>query len=1066
MNFSRFFVDRPIFASVLSIIIFVVGLISIPSLPVSEYPEVVPPSVQVSARYPGANPKTISETVATPLEEAINGVENMIYMKSVAGSDGTLTLNVTFKLGTDPDQAQVQVQNRVSQALPRLPEDVRRQGVTTQKQSPNLMMAVHLISPDDSLDATYIRNYAVLHIRDELSRIPGVGLAAVFGSGDYAMRLWVDPQKAAALGVTAADIVSSVREQNVQVSAGQIGASPMPNGSDFLISINAKGRLQSEEEFGNVVLKTGSDGEITRLRDVARVELASSQDSLRALLNGRQAVAIPIFQSPGSNSLEVSAAVREKMAELGEQFPEGLEWKVAYDPTVFVSTSISSVIKTLLEAVLLVVLVVILFLQTWRASLIPLLAVPVSIVGTFAVLLMLGFSINTLTLFAMVLAIGIVVDDAIVVVENVERNIEEGLTPLAAAHQAMREVSGPIVAISLVLCAVFVPMAFLDGITGQFYRQFATTIAIATIISAINSLTLSPALAATLLKPHGAKPDIPARIIERLFGWLFRPFNRFFQRNSERYQRVVGHSLKRRGIVFGAYLILLGGTFALFQQVPGGFIPVQDKTYLVGSIRLPEGASLDRTEEVARRVSELALETEGVANAAAFVGFNALQSTNTPNVGTVFILFDDFDERERSAQEIAAELNGKISQIKEGFAMTFMPPPIFGLGAGSGYSLYVQDRRGAGYGELQNATNMLAGALSQASGLSYPFSSYQANVPQMDAEVDRLQAKAQGVRMDDLFGTLQLYFGSMYINDFNLFGRTYQVVAQADAPFRDEVQDLDNLYTRNMNGEMVPISTMVTLRQSYGPDPVIRYNGYPAADLMGQSDPSMLSSSEALAAVEQVASQALPPGMQIQWTDLSFQQVNQGNAAMVVFPLAVLLVFLVLAALYESWVMPLAVILIVPMCLLAALFGVWATGGDNNVFVQVGLVVLMGLACKNAILIVEFARELEMDGKGPVEAALEACRLRLRPIIMTSVAFIAGVVPLVLASGAGAEVRNAMGITVFTGMIGVTLFGLFLTPVFYVALRKIAGGKISTSKNVSAQQVQDTPLPLEQPANG
>ncbi|WP_020411983.1 efflux RND transporter permease subunit [Microbulbifer sp. VTAC004] len=1066
MNFSRFFVDRPIFASVLSIIIFVVGLISIPSLPVSEYPEVVPPSVQVSARYPGANPKTISETVATPLEEAINGVENMIYMKSVAGSDGTLTLNVTFKLGTDPDQAQVQVQNRVSQALPRLPEDVRRQGVTTQKQSPNLMMAVHLISPDDSLDATYIRNYAVLHIRDELSRIPGVGLAAVFGSGDYAMRLWVDPQKAAALGVTAADIVSSVREQNVQVSAGQIGASPMPNGSDFLISINAKGRLQSEEEFGNVVLKTGSDGEITRLRDVARVELASSQDSLRALLNGRQAVAIPIFQSPGSNSLEVSAAVREKMAELGEQFPEGLEWKVAYDPTVFVSTSISSVIKTLLEAVLLVVLVVILFLQTWRASLIPLLAVPVSIVGTFAVLLMLGFSINTLTLFAMVLAIGIVVDDAIVVVENVERNIEEGLTPLAAAHQAMREVSGPIVAISLVLCAVFVPMAFLDGITGQFYRQFATTIAIATIISAINSLTLSPALAATLLKPHGAKPDIPARIIERLFGWLFRPFNRFFQRNSERYQRVVGHSLKRRGIVFGAYLILLGGTFALFQQVPGGFIPVQDKTYLVGSIRLPEGASLDRTEEVARRVSELALETEGVANAAAFVGFNALQSTNTPNVGTVFILFDDFDERERSAQEIAAELNGKISQIKEGFAMTFMPPPIFGLGAGSGYSLYVQDRRGAGYGELQNATNMLAGALSQASGLSYPFSSYQANVPQMDAEVDRLQAKAQGVRMDDLFGTLQLYFGSMYINDFNLFGRTYQVVAQADAPFRDEVQDLDNLYTRNMNGEMVPISTMVTLRQSYGPDPVIRYNGYPAADLMGQSDPSMLSSSEALAAVEQVASQALPPGMQIQWTDLSFQQVNQGNAAMVVFPLAVLLVFLVLAALYESWVMPLAVILIVPMCLLAALFGVWATGGDNNVFVQVGLVVLMGLACKNAILIVEFARELEMDGKGPVEAALEACRLRLRPIIMTSVAFIAGVVPLVLAGGAGAEVRNAMGITVFTGMIGVTLFGLFLTPVFYVALRKIAGGKISTSKNVSAHQVQDTPLPLEQPANG
>ena len=1045
MNFSRFFVDRPIFASVLSIIIFVVGLISIPVLPISEYPEVVPPSVAVTARYPGANPKTISETVATPLEEAINGVENMIYMKSVAGSDGTLSLTVTFKLGTDPDLAQVQVQNRVSQALPRLPEDVRRQGVTTQKQSPNLMMAVHLLSPDDRLDATYIRNYAVLHIRDELARIPGVGQAGLFGSGDYAMRLWIDPQKAATVGITANDIVAAVREQNVQVSAGQIGAPPMPGSSDFLISINANGRLQSAEQFGDVVLKTGANGEITRLSDIARIELSSSQDALRALLNGRQAVALPIFQAPGSNSLEVSQAVREKMAELDDQFPEGLDWEIAYDPTVFVSTSIKSVVQTLLEAVLLVVLVVILFLQTWRASLIPLLAVPVSIVGTFAVLQVLGFSINTLTLFGMVLAIGIVVDDAIVVVENVERNIEAGLKPLAAAHQAMREVSGPIIAISLVLCAVFVPMAFLDGITGQFYRQFAMAIAIATVISAINSLTLSPALAAALLKPHGAKQDLPARIIDRLFGWIFRPFNRFFQRNAERYEGLVGHSLRRRGLVFVIYALLLAGTVLIFNQVPGGFIPTQDKTYLIGSIRLPEGASLDRTEAVARRVSEMALETEGVANAAAFVGFNALQRTNTPNVGTVFILFDDFSKRDRTAQEIAAELNGKLSQIKEGFAVTFMPPPIFGLGAGSGYSLYVQDRNGAGYGALQNATNQLAGALSQQHGLSYPFSSYQANVPQLDADVDRLQAKAQGVALNDLFGTLQLYFGSLYINDFNLFGRTYQVMAQADAPFRDEIGDIDHLYTRNNRGEMVPINTMVTLRQSFGPDPVIRYNGYPAADLIGQSNPSVLSSSQALAAVEKVAGEQLPAGMDIEWTDLSFEQVNQGNAAMVVFPLALLLVFLVLAALYESWTLPLAVILIVPMCLLAALAGVKLTGGDNNLFVQVGLVVLMGLACKNAILIVEFARELEMQGRDSVSAALEACRLRLRPIIMTSVAFIAGVVPLVLASGAGSEVRNAMGITVFTGMIGVTLFGLLLTPVFYVALRKLAGKQLKTS---------------------
>ncbi|MAS66131.1 MAG: multidrug efflux RND transporter permease subunit [Pseudomonadales bacterium] len=1052
MNISRFFVDRPIFASVLSIIIFVVGLISIPMLPVSEYPEVVPPSVLVSASYPGANPKTISETVATPLEEAINGVEDMIYMKSVAGSDGSLALTVTFALGTDPDQAQVQVQNRVSQALPRLPEDVRQLGVTTQKQSPNLMMAVHLISPDDSLDATYIRNYAVLHIRDELARIPGVGQAGLFGAGDYAMRLWVDPQRATSLGVTAGDIVAAVREQNVQVSAGQIGAPPMPQGSDMLISINAKGRLDSTEAFGDIVLKTGADGEITRLRDVARIELAAQEDALRALLDGRQAVALPIFQSPGSNALDVSAAVRAKMAELAEDFPEGLSWEVAYDPTVFVSTSISSVITTLLEAVALVVLVVILFLQTWRASLIPLLAVPVSIVGSFAVLLMLGFSINTLTLFAMVLAIGIVVDDAIVVVENVERNIEQGLAPLAAAHQAMREVSGPIVAISLVLCAVFVPMAFLDGITGQFYRQFAVTIAITTVISAINSLTLSPALAATLLKPHGAEPDLPTRVINRSFGWLFRPFNRFFQRNAERYEGLVGRSLGRRGMVFVVYLLLLGVTVVMFRQVPGGFIPVQDKTYLIGSIRLPEGATLDRTEALARQVSDLALETEGVANAAAFVGFNALQGTNTPNVGTVFILFDDFDIRERTADEIAAEINGKLGQLKEGFAISFMPPPVFGLGAGSGYSLYIQDRRGNGYGALQQATDSMAMALSQTPGLGFPITSYQANVPQLDAEVDRLQAKAQGVRLDELFGTLQLYFGAQYINDFNLFGRTYQVRAQADAPFRDEPSDLDSLYVRNAAGEMVPLNTMVSLTPSFGPDPVIRYNGYPAADLIGQSDPAMLSSTETLDTVTAVAAKALPPGMQIQWTDLSFQQVNQGSAALVVFPVALLLVFLVLAALYESWVMPLAVILIVPMCLLAAMLGVWWTGGDANIFVQVGLVVLMGLACKNAILIVEFARELEMHGMETVKAALEASRLRLRPIIMTSVAFIAGVLPLVLAAGAGSEVRNAMGITVFTGMLGVTLFGLLLTPVFYVALRKLAGTSLAVEPTAHAEE--------------
>jgi multidrug efflux pump len=1037
MDFAKFFVDRPIFAAVLSIVIFVAGMITIPLLPLSEYPDVVPPTVQVRAVYPGANPKEIAETVASPLEEAINGVENMMYMKSVAGSDGVLGLTVTFNPGTDPDIAQVQVQNRVNQALARLPEDVRRLGVTTEKQSPNLTMVVHLTSPDGRYDSVYLRNYATLRMKDELARLPGIGQALIFGSGDYAMRIWIDPDKAAARGLTAGDIVRAVREQNVQVSAGQLGAPPTEN-SDFLVSINAQGRLVTEEEFGGIVLKTGVNGEVTRLADVARLELGASEYSLRSLLDNEQAVAIAIFQAPGSNALELSRDVRAKTAELAEFFPEGVDYDVVYDPTVFVSDSIRAVIKTLFEAVVLVVLVVILFLQTWRASIIPLIAVPVSIVGTFAVLLLLGFSINTLTLFALVLAIGIVVDDAIVVVENVERNIGDGLKPLAAAHQAMREVSGPIIAISLVLCAVFVPMAFLDGVTGQFYRQFAVTIAVATVISAINSLTLSPALAAALLKPHDAPRDAPTRLIDRLFGWVFRPFNRFFGRSSESYQRAVTKSLHRRGAVFAAYAALLVATGVMFQLVPGGFIPTQDKLYLIGGVQLPPGASLERTDDVVRKVSDIALSTEGVASAVAFPGLNALQFNNTPNTGTIFFGLTDFKDRKRSAEEITAELNMKFSSVQEAFSFAFMPPAILGIGTGSGYSLYVQDRAGLGYGELQNAVTGLSGALSQVPGMGYAISSYQSNVPQLDAEVDRAQAKAQGVALTDLFETLQVYLGSQYVNDFNRFGRTYRVMAQADARFRSGPEDIGELKTRNADGAMVPIGSMVHIAQSYGPDPVIRYNGYPAADLLGEADPRVLSSNEALAVVEAMAPQVLPAGMSFEWTDLSFQQVNQSGAALVVFPLAVLLAFLVLAALYESWTLPLAVILIVPMCMLSALLGVWALGGDNNIFVQVGLVLLMGLACKNAILIVEFARELEMQGRGIVDAALEACRLRLRPIIMTSITFTAAVVPLVLASGAGAEVRHALGVAVFAGMLGVTAFGLFLTPVFYVALRKMA----------------------------
>jgi len=1044
-DFSRFFVDRPIFAAVLSIIVFTAGLIAIPLLPVTEYPEVVPPTVTVRAVYPGANPKVIAETVATPIEEAINGVENMMYMKSVAGSDGVLAMTITFKQGTDPDLAQVQVQNRVSQALPRLPEEVRRLGVATQKRSINLMMVVHLLSPKSTYDTTYLRNYAVLNIKDELARIPGVGDALIFGAGDYAMRVWLDPDKVAARGLTAGDVVNAIRDQNIQVSAGQIGAPPQETAPSFTLPINAKGRLATVEDFGNIVIKSGGQGELARLKDVARIELGTADYALRSLLDNDQAVAIPILQAPGANAIEVSNQVRAKMAELAERFPTDVTWQVVYDPTIFVRSSIEAVVQTLLEAVMLVVVVVVLFLQTWRASIIPLIAVPVSIIGTLAVLLLLGFSINTLTLFGLVLAIGIVVDDAIVVVENVERNIGGGRSPLAAAHQAMREVSGPIIAIGLVLTAVFVPMAFLSGVTGQFYRQFAVTIAISTIISTINSLTLSPALAAALLKGRDEPPDRPTRVIDALLGWLFRPFNYGFRRSSEGYSGAVTRILRHRGPVFVLYLGLVGLTYFMFQTVPGGFIPTQDKLYLIGGVRLPEGASLDRTEAVVRRVSELALSTEGISHAVGFPGLNTLQFTNTPNTATVFFPLKGFDERKRPALEIVQELQGKLFSIQGAFGFAIMPPAIIGLGTGSGYSLYVEDRAGLGYGKLQGVVQQLTGAIMQVPGLTFPVSSYQANVPQIDIDVDREKAKAQGVALTDLFDTLQVYLGSLYVNDFNRFGRTYQVIAQADAPFRAREEQIGRLKTRNAQGELVPIGSMVKLSHTFGPDPVLHYNGYPAADLIGQADPRVMSSAQAMQAVAGVASHVLPNGMQFEWTDLSFQEATQGNAALIVFPLSVLLVFLVLSALYESWSLPLAVILIVPMCLLFALSGIWFIKGDNNIFVQVGLAVLMGLACKNAILIVEFARELELEGKSALEAAIEACRLRLRPIVMTSVAFIAGVIPMVFSSGAGSEVRHIMGVTVFSGMIGVTLFGLLLTPVFYVGLRLLTRRRDETA---------------------
>ena len=1039
MNFSRFFIDRPIFAGVLSIIIFVAGLLAIFNLPVSEYPDVVPPSVVVRAVYPGANPKVIAETVAAPLEEQINGVEGMLYMSSQSTSDGSLALTVTFKIGTNVEQAETQVQNRVQRALPRLPEEVRQIGVTTAKSSPNLTMVVHLQSPNGRYDDVYLRNYALLNIKDQLSRIPGMGEVILFGAGDYAMRVWLNPQKVAARGMTAGDVVNAIREQNVQVAAGVIGASPSKN-AEFQLTVNTQGRLQSEEEFGNIIVRTGSDGSVTHLRDVARIELGSDSYALRSLLNNKSAAAIAIFEAPNANALQLSSDVRAKMEELKKDFPEGVDYSVVYDPTQFVRESIRAVIHTLLEAVALVVLVVIVFLQTWRASIIPLVAVPVSIIGTFAVMLGFGFSINTLSLFGLVLAIGIVVDDAIVVVENVERNIQSGLTPRNATVQAMKEVSGPIVAIALVLCAVFVPIAFVSGLTGQFYRQFALTIAISTVISAFNSLTLSPALAAALLKPHDAPKDAVTRVMDRFFGRFFHWFNDVFGRASHRYEAGVKGVLSRKAAALGVYAVLAVAAIFVFKAVPSGFVPGQDKQYLVGFAQLPDAASLDRTDAVIRKMSDIAKTVPGVKDSVAFPGLSINGFTNAPNAGIVFFSLEPFEKRrskELSGQAIAMQINQKLAGIQDAFIMVFPPPPVNGLGTIGGFKLMVEDRGNLGYDELYKAVQALQMKAWQTPQLAGVFSGYQINVPQLFADVDRTKAKQLGVPLSTIYQTLQINLGSLYVNDFNKFGRTYQVRVQADAPFRSHADDIAQLKVRNDKGEMIPLSSLMRVKDSYGPDRVQRYNAYVAADVNGAAAPGV-SSGQAQAAMEAIAKEVLPKGITYEWTDLTYQEILAGNTMVIVFPLCVLLVFLVLAAQYESWTLPLAVILIVPMSILCALLGVKITHGDNNIFTQIALFVLVGLASKNAILIVEFARELEDHGRSVVQAALEACRLRLRPILMTSIAFIMGVVPLVFSSGAGAEMRHAMGVAVFSGMLGVTLFGLFLTPVFYVLLRTLA----------------------------
>jgi multidrug efflux pump len=1043
MNFSKFFIDRPIFAGVLSLLIFLAGLIALRGLPISEYPEVVPPTVVVRANYPGANPKVIAETVATPLEEAINGIEGMLYMGSQATTDGLLTLSVTFKLGTDPDKAQQLVQNRVAQAEPRLPEEVRRLGLSTVKSSPDITMVVHLVSPNDRYGMDYLRNYAVLNVKDRLARIPGVGQIGIWGGGEYAMRIWLDPQKVAQRGLSAGDVVRAVRGENVQAAAGVVGASPALPGVDRQLSVNAQGRLASEEEFGDVIVKAGSEGAVTRLRDVARLELGAADYSLRSLLNNDPAVGIGVFQAPGSNALEISAQVRATMAEIARTMPEGVEYRIAYDPTQFVRASIQSVVQTLLEAIALVVLVVILFLQTWRASIIPLLAVPVSVVGTFAVLHLLGFSINALSLFGLVLAIGIVVDDAIVVVENVERNIEAGLQPLEATYRAMREVSGPIIAIALVLVAVFVPLAFISGLTGQFYRQFAVTIAISTVISAINSLTLSPALAALLLRSHDAPRDALTRFMDRWFGWLFRGFNRLFGRGAQAYGGGVKAVLGRKAVMLGLYAVLAVATVGLFKAVPGGFVPAQDKQYLIGFAQLPDGATLDRTEAVIRKMGEIAQQNPNVEGTLAFPGLSINGFTNSANSGIVFAMLKPFEQRKRADQSggaVAGQLNQQFAAIQDAFIVMFPPPPVQGLGTTGGFKLQLEDRASLGYDAMDAAVQAFMAKAWQAPELAGLFTSWQVNVPQLWADIDRTKARQLGVPVTEIFDTLQIYLGSLYVNDFNKFGRTYSVRVQADAAYRARAEDIGALKVRSTTGEMVPLSALMKVRESYGPERAMRYNGYLSADINGGPAPGY-SSHQAQTAAERIAAETLPPGIGFEWTDLTYQEILAGNSAAWVFPLAILLVFLVLAAQYESLTLPLSIILIVPMGLLAAMTGVWLSGGDNNMFTQIGLMVLVGLSAKNAILIVEFARELEFAGRTPVQAAIEASRLRLRPILMTSLAFVMGVLPLVLATGAGAEMRQAMGVAVFAGMIGVTAFGLFLTPVFYVALRALAGNR-------------------------
>ncbi len=1048
MKFSHLFIDRPILAAVLSILIILVGGLAYFQLPISQYPEVAPPTVNVRAIYPGASAETVANSVATPIEQEVNGVEGMIYMTSQSTSDGTMSLDVTFELGTDLDQAQVLVQNRVSQAESRLPAQARQLGITTQKRSPDLLLVINLYSPDETFDQTYIGNYAVLQLRDEIARLQGVGDIQLFGASAYSMRIWLDPDRIASLEITAGEVLERLRGQNTQIASGTLNQSPISQQNAFELSIQTQGRLQTAEEFENIIIKSGDDGSIVRLRDIGRVEIGSESYVTRGILNGDKAVALPISQRPGSNAVATAESIIKKMEELAEDFPPGLEYTIAYNPTEFVEESVSAVVHTIFEAIVLVIVVILLFLQSWRAAIIPIAAIPVSLVGTFGVMQAAGFSLNNLSLFGLVLAIGIVVDDAIVVVENMERRLSEGMTPREAARKTMDEVGGALIAIGLVLVAVFLPTTFLGGISGQFYKQFGLTIAVATIISVFVSLTLSPALATLLLKPHDQSQKKDTSRLGKLVHSFTNGFNSGMDKLSLKYgNRVAG--LVRRGImVFIVYIGLMFLTGLEFNRVPTGFIPSQDQGYFITVIQLPPGSSLSRTEEVVNTTSEIIKKIEGTKDAIAFAGYDGATRTISSNAAAIFTTLEDFEVRNEKGidyENLLDEVRQKTGVSGEAAIFTIVPPPVSGIGTGGGFKMMIQDRKNRGLQALSAATQQLALAANQDPNLNNVFSVFNTATPQLFLDIDRVKAEKLRVPVTEVFRALEIYMGSAYVNDFNYLGRTYRVTAQADAPYRLTPDDITRIRVRNVDGQMMPLGSVVRFKDIAGPARVQRYNLYAASGLNGEGALGV-SSGDALEAMEKLAEENLPDGFSYEWTDIAYQQKKASGTAGVAFGLAVLFIFLLLAGQFESWLIPFSIILIVPMGLFSALLGLDVLSMDNNILTQIGMVVLIGLASKNAILIVEFAKQLEENGMELMKAAEEAAKLRLRPILMTSFAFILGVVPLVIASGAGSEMRNSLGTAVFIGMIGVTIFGLFLTPVFYVLCRKLSFIKISKSE--------------------